>query len=98
MNYTDIKLEDTLPMMYRYGCDPDLDPDFTDTIPIWCSNNFKGIAPETIELDELCGYIFFSVGAFVHNVVNKDIYIKAMRNINNALIYYGTSIEEELNL
>lgn len=99
MDYTRIGLEDVVPMMERNGYhNPDLGPDFTDTVAIWASNNFRGCSgsPGNIPLDELIGYIFFSVGAFVYDLIDTSTYLRAMNNIDRALRFHGTSIEREL--
>lgn len=98
MNYIGIKLEDAWAMARRHGCTLIMDSDFDDDIiPVWASNCYKGCLDAPGDVDELCGHACISVGAFTRGKISQEVYLSAMRNIDQMLHqYYGTSLDREL--
>ena len=97
MNYLNIKLEDAWAMARRHGCGLIVSSDFDDdTVPVWASNNYNGLSYAPGDIDELCGHACFAVGAYTRGVISQDVYLRAMRNIDQRLYqHYRTSLEAE---
>lgn len=97
MNFLSITLDEAWTMARRHGCVNITSSDFDeDMIPVWASNNYRGCIGAPGDVDELYGHVCYCVGAYTKGVISKEIYLRAMENIDNKLRrHYGTSIENE---
>lgn len=97
MDYLTISLEDAWAMARRHGCDLIESSDFDDDlVPVWASNNYNDITYAPGDVDELCGHICFTVGAYRRGVISQEVYLRAMRFIDHRLKrHYRTSLETE---
>lgn len=97
MDYLNISLEDAWAMARRHGCTLIKSSDFDDDlVPTWASKNYRGCDDVPGDVDELCGHACYSVGAYTRGVISEEVYLRAMRNIDQMLRkFHNTSLDQE---